>query len=221
MGWDIERLFIPEEHQCKFIFCNICFDVIEDPIQCRACQNHFCNQCIESWKKKNEFHCPNHCAPVFYKPAHRLMKLLLGDVEMRCINAPYGCSKAPKLKDLKGHEVDCKFKPAPCRYCKKEMGWILLEKHYEECEEWKWECPEKCSFVTECRQEKESHDCDQYAQEELDLWLEREREFNEKGGKDSDMTFVEMMTQVMKARLRKQMLETRRTLFAKYFPIQK
>ena len=48
------------------ILCQICQCFMIEPIICLNCQNYFCNDCIESWKKKSNL-CPLNCENPIYK----------------------------------------------------------------------------------------------------------------------------------------------------------
>ena len=40
--------------------CNICLDLVMNPIECNSCSKLFCKECIESWLKSSKNHeCPN------------------------------------------------------------------------------------------------------------------------------------------------------------------
>lgn len=43
-----------------------------------------------------------------------LMRYMLGQVELKCAYALYGCSEYAKQEDLSRHELECKFKPVSC-----------------------------------------------------------------------------------------------------------
>ena len=42
------------------ITCQICLELMIEPVICLGCQNTFCKKCIENWKKKDGL-CPLKC----------------------------------------------------------------------------------------------------------------------------------------------------------------
>ena len=51
MGIEIELAVLKEgEEVNKHLLCAICFMILEDPVQCGACQACFCRDCIEIWR---------------------------------------------------------------------------------------------------------------------------------------------------------------------------
>ena len=59
-----EMLDIINLDECKAIencmICTICDGVVYQPLQCVKCENLFCRNCIEEWRKKSNS-CPYKC----------------------------------------------------------------------------------------------------------------------------------------------------------------
>lgn len=68
----------------------------------------------------------------------------LSDCPFVDIKCPKGCGKELQRKDLEEHlEKDCPNRTIPCKYCKEEIRWNILERHYEGCPQFPVKC-EKC-----------------------------------------------------------------------------
>ena len=59
----------------SLIECAICKNIVSEPVQCLNCQNIFCKNCIDSWKKKNK-QCPFRCSDNKYFKSKRINELL-------------------------------------------------------------------------------------------------------------------------------------------------
>lgn len=134
MGWTTERLAQREEDTCRFLFCQICFEIVEDPVECRKCQNHYCRKCINEWKKKSNS-CPVRCPSAVYEDAHILMRYILGETKFKCENFEFGCSVAVAHKHIESHQRECKYKPVLCPHvkCSKKVAKASLDEHLKEC----------------------------------------------------------------------------------------
>jgi hypothetical protein len=44
----------------EYFSCSICTKIIVDPMECKRCENAFCANCINEWKKKRN-ECPFQC----------------------------------------------------------------------------------------------------------------------------------------------------------------
>ncbi len=55
------RQFEKKSESFNFFTCTICMKVVCNPIECNKCQNAFCSDCIENWKKEREDMCPMQC----------------------------------------------------------------------------------------------------------------------------------------------------------------
>ena len=62
------------------IECQICMNLLHEPVECAECQTAFCGLCIKDWKTRNGQYvtCPNcRCENPEYKKAHRNVHNLL------------------------------------------------------------------------------------------------------------------------------------------------
>ena len=87
----------------ELIFCPICECLMIEPVMCLECQNNFCKNCIESWKKKNG-NCPNRCEnPIFKNVIGK--NCLISKFNFKCIK---GCGAEIPFNDITTHyNSDC------------------------------------------------------------------------------------------------------------------
>jgi len=89
--------------------CNICLQIIFDPVQCSRCQNMFCKNCIAFWKKTNEI-CPFHCSmPLSFQPINKNLLLLYEKIKFSCTFTPEGCKFEGTCSQILEHEKKCLF----------------------------------------------------------------------------------------------------------------
>lgn len=80
------------------IICQICGRIMLEPVMCVNCQNFYCKECIEDWKKKNKLF-PNSCE----KPSYINVKeknRLITKMKFKCIK---GCGAEILFEDIKKH----------------------------------------------------------------------------------------------------------------------
>lgn len=81
-----------------FIICQICQCIMIEPVMCLGCQNYYCKNCIENWKKKSET-CPNRCENPIYKNIIEKNRLIT-KFKFKCIK---GCGAEIPFDDIKSH----------------------------------------------------------------------------------------------------------------------
>ncbi|XP_037024144.1 E3 ubiquitin-protein ligase NRDP1-like [Bradysia coprophila] len=110
MGYDVER-FVGEVVDNELL-CQICASVLQDAVE-TPCEHFFCMECIKNWLllKKD---CPIDRQPLrkpqLRKPS-RLLRNLLGRLEIKCDFEEYGCNMAVKLENLDNHRSICNNNP--------------------------------------------------------------------------------------------------------------
>ena len=82
----------------QFITCSICCGIIFEPVQCTECENCFCLECINDWKKKSDI-CPFKCKITKYKES-KYVKRILGIIKVKCKN---GCGEEINYNDIVTH----------------------------------------------------------------------------------------------------------------------
>ena len=114
------------------VVCSICNGVIINPIQCLICENSFCENCIEDWKKKQGGNsCPFRCPNPTFKNS-RLIKNLLSSLIFKCEN---GCNTEIPYLNLEEHynekcpNIKVDYKEKYLEYKKKYED--LLKKYTE------------------------------------------------------------------------------------------
>ena len=112
--------------------CSICSGIIIEPVQCLSCENSFCKDCLEDWKKKKgENSCPFRCSNPTFKNS-RLIKNLLSNLRFKCQNK---CNLEIPYLDLQDHyrekcsNIKIDYKEKYLEYKKKYEE--LLEKYKE------------------------------------------------------------------------------------------
>ena len=82
----------------ELIFCPICERLMIEPVICLGCQNNYCKNCIENWKKKDGS-CPNKCKdPIFKDVIGR--NRLISRFSFKCIK---GCGAEIPFDDINTH----------------------------------------------------------------------------------------------------------------------
>ena len=79
--------------------CNICQDIMIDPMMCMNCQAVYCQKCIEDWLKKSNS-CTNRCKNINFKKSI-LSQNFLSKLKFICKN----CEKVLDYDDVKQHSL--------------------------------------------------------------------------------------------------------------------
>ena len=80
------------------IICPICKCLMIEPLICLGCQNNYCKNCIESWKKKG-VSCPNKCEDPIFKNVIGKNRLI-SKFKFKCIK---GCGAEIPFDDINTH----------------------------------------------------------------------------------------------------------------------
>ncbi|MCQ2820433.1 MAG: hypothetical protein MJ252_24475, partial [archaeon] len=80
------------------IMCTICQNIAINPITCSKCQNSFCKECIDEFKKKGT-ECPFRCTGATQKP-NRVMRSVLSKLKIKCRR---GCGEELSYSDYENH----------------------------------------------------------------------------------------------------------------------
>ena len=82
------------------LICQICFQVLNSPVQCQKCDNCFCELCIQ----KNKKCCPYRCYNPNFKK-NKFVNNVLATLKFKCKN---GCKKIISYDELEKHyDEDC------------------------------------------------------------------------------------------------------------------
>ncbi|KAI1298693.1 E3 ubiquitin-protein ligase NRDP1 [Halotydeus destructor] len=94
--------------------CSICQGVLVDPVQRLSCQHVYCRDCITNWLL-NQNTCPIDRQPLtrnYLIQAPRLLRQLVGELEVCCDHRDRGCDDFVALEDLQRHVKNCPFGPS-------------------------------------------------------------------------------------------------------------
>ena len=112
-GYDEER-FVSKINR-NFI-CQICFNVMREPVLCPRNQHCFCRSCIKK-HLENAKRCPtcnDELTEQTLTEPNRMVKDMLNELNVRCVYTTRGCPETPELQHLEQHEDTCGFTPAVC-----------------------------------------------------------------------------------------------------------
>ena len=104
------------ERSVDYFQCPICFEQLEEPMQCVNNEHPFCKRCITRHLRTNRENCPtcyDALTEATLRPA-RLVANLLSQQIISCEYVARGCRKKATREILKAHVRDCGFCPVQC-----------------------------------------------------------------------------------------------------------
>ncbi len=129
------------------VFCKICKELMEDPMECSECNAGFCKACISLWMCDHKS-CPNKCANCTIRRAHILVRNMLNSLQIKCQNFANGCTQVVAYEFLRKHEAECGYASAACKYSPNGCPFRALTKdmkaHEEECGYLLTKCKKGC-----------------------------------------------------------------------------
>ena len=159
--------------------CEICLDVLNDPVQASCCGQGYCKNCIKQLKSK----CCPHCrSRLEYYPDKKSLRMI-NDLQVKCpyyiegkcqwkgssselsnhlkvcdikpVTCSLGCGKQFEKKNMELHmKYFCGLRKIPCKYCQKKVLGKNMTKHHQVCPKMSIPCPNKCSSIKEITREK-------------------------------------------------------------------
>ena len=112
-GYDEERFASTVNRN---FLCQICFNVLKDPVLCPRNQHCYCRLCITK-QLENSQRCPT-CADELtvetLAEPNQIVKDYLNELIIRCVYNDRGCQQIVQLQHLDQHEATCGFTPAVC-----------------------------------------------------------------------------------------------------------
>ena len=112
-GYDEERFASTVNRN---FLCQICYNVLKDPVLCPRNQHCYCRSCITK-HLENSQRCPT-CADELTVESltepNQMVKGYLNELRIRCIYNNRGCKEIVQLQHLDQHEATCGFAPAVC-----------------------------------------------------------------------------------------------------------
>ena len=159
--------------------CEICLDILSDPVQTSCCGQGYCKSCICQVKNKV---CP-HCREMLEVFPDKKCARLVNTLEIKCpyhiedkcqwkgssselkdhlklcdikpIICTLGCGKQFEKRNKEMHlKYFCTLRKIPCKYCQRQVMERNIAKHYEECPKMPLPCPNKCSSKEEITRDK-------------------------------------------------------------------
>ena len=160
-GYDEERFAITVNRN---FLCQICFNVLKDPVLCPRNQHCYCRSCITK-QLENSQRCPT-CADELtvetLAEPNRMVKDYLNELIIRCVYSDRGCQEIVQLQHLDQHEATCGFAPAVCanQGCGATLNQRDLINHESEvCEFRKLKC-HSCGEITKALADMEKRMAD-------------------------------------------------------------
>lgn len=148
--------------------CCICFNLAQEPINCKSCLTIFCKECAEHIAKERKS-CPMRCAGTFKKEKiNRKLKEIYDTILVKC---PYGCEEYMSLeerymhhrtcsevkyicknqgchykgRDIESHEEICEHKREACKFCLKSVKQKEMQNHIQK------DCNDVIVVCTRCK----------------------------------------------------------------------
>lgn len=107
--------------------CDICFNIINDAVECNICQHHFCKMCIELLCKNSSISkCPNKCFKPVFTEIPRILKNMLSKIEFIC---PKQCEKVITYDNYLKHSNSCIGKIVDCPTCKTRVKFNQVDQN--------------------------------------------------------------------------------------------
>ncbi|KAI9018495.1 hypothetical protein CLU79DRAFT_290752 [Phycomyces nitens] len=113
------------EGPCPDLFCGLCQDLLDEPIQVRCPEDHiFCKQCITNYIEQNDVcpFCQTTIDPSQFQPSKFVMRQI-GRLPVYCVYRATGCSWQGLFYE--DHSNQCEHQPADCPNRDQGMHAIL------------------------------------------------------------------------------------------------
>ena len=116
----IDTIYVHNEHYFKpmenNITCDICTNILNDPIGCKTCNNYYCSKCIKEWNKfSNKQHkCPNKCKISNLTHETRTIRKFLAGLKFNCMK---DCNKIINYDEYLKHVNLCEGQLDKCPVC--------------------------------------------------------------------------------------------------------
>ena len=83
--------------------CNICKNIVCNPMECNKCEHCFCKTCIDNWLSQSHS-CPFKCNGMSFKES-RMARSMLGSLIFKCVR----CGEVIKYENCESHFSSCPF----------------------------------------------------------------------------------------------------------------
>ena len=143
--------------------CKICFEVLDDPVQCQNNEHYFCRKCVTEHVENSET-CPTCMDQLTLEtlrpPSRIILEIVSQFKKPRCRHVSRGCTENVEVEDVLLHEQMCGYAPVVCSNegCKETVNRRDQESHEtKECKFRKITC-ESCDEELVCI-DFERHQC--------------------------------------------------------------
>lgn len=92
-GLSIERIKGAHELDLNDLKCDICKQILWQPVACKNCEIPFCSTCINQWATNNSESCRNNCQEFIQRPCPRFIIQQLARLHFKCANSSHGCDQ--------------------------------------------------------------------------------------------------------------------------------
>lgn len=158
MGYKVEQ--IVAKASFNDFKCEICFEIVKEPVVVKGCEHLFCHDCISEWLQKDS-KCPVDRTPIVTSDLvapNRFFRNQYNQLKIQCHFA-----KVKKFLKSTNSLVSCLFAQAGCNAV---VPFDHLESHLLECEYKQISCLRECGFVGD-ESQLQDHDCFRYLKDEL------------------------------------------------------
>ena len=161
--------------------CEICLDVLYNPVQTICCGQSYCKDCIDQLQDKVcphcraklelfpdkksgrlindlEIKCPYHIGKrCRWKGCPSELKKHLRDCDIKPITCILGCGKLYERRNMEAHTFFCSNRKVSCQYCMEEIALKDKSNHYDICLKVLLWCPNECSSEKIAREKMNEH----------------------------------------------------------------
>lgn len=136
--WNLNNRVIlkDEEKPEKEVLCKVCESILDDPRECKRCNNFFCKKCTVRFKSERGGICM--CGKQFSESdsPHRIIFSLLKKYKFRCVRFSHGCQAKICYENLNSHDQNCEYREIRCEYqhCQKIVYKKDYQMHFTLCE---------------------------------------------------------------------------------------
>lgn len=126
----LERIvYIKNPDSVNDMKCKHCGNILVNPVYCTKCYENHCSGCAK--ELNNICSCGSDNT---FEDCHPLLKKLLGDIIISCINKDNGCDKNVEYKNIYDHEKLCEYRKILCpNNCGIEIRYIDSNSHGDSC----------------------------------------------------------------------------------------
>jgi hypothetical protein len=139
---EIFRAKLPAERfRCEidpYFLCKRCKGVVKDPVQCNACEELLCLECVIN-------PCPSGCPEIAVGKVGKFASLVYERLLIACKHSPTGCTHTTSIKLIPVHEANCQYSTLACEnpMCPHTFRLIDRPASNQTC------CSDLCSTVSQ------------------------------------------------------------------------